>query len=277
MQKPLNYFDLVVATVRGKSPIPEYQNLAKDHSDLAENYLKSIKTSDSPRTKNYWINLLLKLSPRLLNKAWGKMSPNALTMCGEKSIQQLIEALVTIQTEKIPGDFIETGVWRGGLPLIMRAHLHSVADTQRTVWLADSFQGLPHDSTDSKDQLAHTLLKPLGYLKTQRQEVEKAFEFFGLLDHQVKFLEGWFKDTLPSLNKVAFSLVRLDGDYYESTRDAITALYPNLSQGGYLIVDDFNLPLGCKRAILEYREQNQITEPMVKINRQAVYWRKGIK
>ena len=91
----------------------------------------------------------------------------------------------------------------------------------------------------------------------------------------MQILEGWFKDTLKNKPKKQLSLIRIDGDYFESTRDAISELYPFLSPGGYLIVDDFNLPLGCKRAILEYREKNKISEPMVKINKQAVYWRKG--
>ena len=105
-------------------------------------------------------------------------------------------------------------------------------------------------------------------------QVKESLEYFGLNDEQVVFLEGWFNETLDLMPESPLSLIRLDGDYYESTRDAIERLYPRLSSGGFLIVDDYNLPLGCKRAIDEYRKNNNITDDIVKINKQAIYWRK---
>jgi O-methyltransferase len=276
MSQPLSYFDLVVEVVRGKTPIPEFQGHVFDHTQIAEKHLKTLRTKyQNQHSGSFLFDMLLRISPRLLNKAWARLNPPALTMCGEKSVNQLKDALETIHKDNIPGDFIETGVWRGGLPIIMRAFLHAVGDKKRKVWVADSFKGLPMTSEDNKDKLAHEFLEPLNYLSASRKQVESAFDYFGLKDDQVGFLEGWFKDTLKTLPSSSLSLIRLDGDYYESTRDALNALYPKLSVGGYLIVDDFNLPLGCKRAVLEFREQNQIQEPMVKINRQAIYWRKS--
>lgn len=273
--KPMSYLDLVVATVRGQSPVPEFSNFKVDRSKTAKEYSKKLKEKHKgKKSGSYLLDMVLQFGAPLLRKSWDKMSPAALSMCGEQSVSQLLEALETVHKEKIPGNFIETGVWRGGLPLIMRAFLQSVGDKERKVYLADSFQGLPDDLTDPMDKVAHKLLEPIQHLATSRKQVEAGFDFFGLKDEQVIFLEGWFKDTLPKLGDQQFAIARLDGDYYESTRDAIVELYPKLSVGGYLIVDDYNLPVGCKRAINEYREMNGITERIIKINKQAIYWRK---
>lgn len=276
MSESFDYFDLVVKTVRGHSPIPEYQNYSEDRTQLAKDHIKFLKQKFKGHSSgNILLDIIIKTGPSLLCKLWDKMSPAALTMCGDKSINQLIDALKNIQKENIPGDFIETGVWRGGMPIIMRAFLKSINDKNRTVWVADSFKGLPKDIQDPKDKTAQYILEPLHRLAVSQKQVEKSFDFFGLKDEQVQFLSGWFKDTLKKMPDQPLALVRLDGDYYESTMDALIALYPKLSAGGYLIVDDYNLPLGCKRAVNEYRQKNNVAESIVKINKQAIYWRKG--
>lgn len=275
MNAPLNYMDLVVNTVRGFSPVPELQNIKVDRSDMAKEHISKIKSKfEGKRSGNMLLDAAMSFGSGFLTKSWNRLAPPALTMCGDESINQLREALETIDKEGIPGDLIETGVWRGGLPIIMRAFLHDIKDTDRKVYIADSFAGLPQDVKDVKDKAANLLLEPLNGLSTSRKLVEDALNYFGLNDDQVIFLEGWFKDTLPDMPKTPLALVRLDGDYYESTMDAIKHLYPQLSSGGYLIVDDYNLPLGCKKAINDYREEMEIDEPMIKINKQAIYWRK---
>lgn len=273
--QPLSYLDLVIATVRGFTPIPEYQHAEVDRVSLAKEHLEVIKNKYSGDTKKpLSISLALTFGEPILVKAWKRLCPTALTMCGDKSIDQLLEAMRTIQAEDIPGDFIEAGVWRGGLPIIMRAFLHEQKILQRKVYLADSFQGLPDELSDPKDKAAHLIMDPIHHLNCSRKQVEDSMNYFGLNDEQVVFLEGWFKDTLKGLSDEKFALIRLDGDYYESTRDAIKYLYPRLSNGGYVIIDDYNLPVGCKKAIDEYRKENGISTPIIKINKQAVYWRK---
>jgi hypothetical protein len=265
----LSYMDLVISTVRGQSPVPELQNITVDRTIEAKEHLAKVKS------KSLMTRAFSALGPKVLNKAWSRLTPPALTMCGDKSINQLLEAMNVIESENIPGDFIETGVWRGGLPIIMRAHLNNIGNKERLVYIADSFQGLPNDSTDPKDRAAHALLDPIQHLSTSRKQVEDGLNFFGLNDNQIVFLEGWFKDTLVNLPDRPIALARLDGDYYESTMDAIETIYPKLSKGGFLIVDDYNLPLGCKRAINEYRKTHNISDEIIKINNQAIYWRKS--
>jgi O-methyltransferase len=276
MNKPLSYFELVVETVRGRTPIPEFNHHQKDQMPLALKHIEYMKSLyPSGKSGNEFIDLILESGPQLLCTIWSQMSPSALTMCGDKNLNLLIEAMQTVEKEKIHGDFIETGVWRGGLPIIMRAYLESIGNRERKVIVADSFQGLPDDAQDPNDQAAHLLLQPLQHLAASREQVEASLDFFGLKDEQVIFLEGWFKDTLPKLESKQLAIARLDGDYFESTWDAITVLYPKLSPGGYLIVDDYNLPLGCKHAIDEYRAANDIHEEIIEINGQSVYWRKA--
>jgi hypothetical protein len=104
--------------------------------------------------------------------------------------------------------------------------------------------------------------------------VKSHFARYGLLDEQVMFLEGFFSDTLPAAPLGQLAMIRLDGDLYESTRDALVPLYPKLSPGGYCIIDDYYAFTDCQRAVDEYRAANNITAEMVRIDKMAVYWRK---
>jgi hypothetical protein len=110
-------------------------------------------------------------------------------------------------------------------------------------------------------------------LAITRDEVEKNFERYGLLDDRVRFLEGWFKDSLPTVRDRTWSVVRLDGDMYESTMDGLTNLYPQLSVGGYLIVDDYTYE-PCRQAVADYREAHAIDEPIEAIDWLGAFWRR---
>jgi O-methyltransferase len=112
------------------------------------------------------------------------------------------------------------------------------------------------------------------YLKVSRAEVEENFRRYGLLDEQVVFLEGWFADTLPRAPIERLAVFRLDGDMYQSTIEALEALYPRLSPGGSCIVDDYALP-GCHRAVDDFRARHGIGEALERIDYTGVHWRKG--
>ncbi len=106
------------------------------------------------------------------------------------------------------------------------------------------------------------------------EEVRANFERYGLLDEQVRFLKGFFQDTLADAPIEQLAVVRLDGDMYESTIVALDALYPKLSVGGYLIVDDWGAVPGCRQAVEDYRRDHGITEPIVEIDWTGVYWQR---
>jgi len=103
--------------------------------------------------------------------------------------------------------------------------------------------------------------------------VRESFHRMGLLDDQVIFVEGWFKDTLPNIATKRLALMRLDGDLYESTMDALVHLYPKLSPGGYVIVDDMSLE-GCAKAVEDFRLAAGITDDIMTIDWTGIYWQK---
>lgn len=194
------------------------------------------------------------------------------TMIGRKRLSNLRQLTERVLRDGIPGDFIETGVWRGGACVLMRGVLktHDVID--RVVHVADSFQGLPPPDPDYPAD-ADSPLHNFKALAIPRSEVEESFRRYDLLDGQVRFHEGWFKDTLPRLGDARFALIRLDGDMYESTWTALSELYPRLSPGGFVVLDDFSIST-CRRATNEYREQFSINASIVPIDWTGVYWRK---
>ncbi|RKE40038.1 macrocin-O-methyltransferase TylF [Paraburkholderia sp. BL23I1N1] len=199
-----------------------------------------------------------------------------LTMCDDVLLDNVVELARAVIDERVPGDFIETGVWRGGVTILMRAALTAFGGSGRNVWVADSFEGLPapDPATDLRDAIWHHLMRAVGLLRSDLAAVRDAFARAGLLDRRVRFLPGWFAETLPGAPIARLALMRLDGDWYESTRVALDALYPRLSPGGFVIVDDYGLPTGCARAVDEYRAMHRIDAPLTRVNGQAVYWRK---
>jgi O-methyltransferase len=193
------------------------------------------------------------------------------TMIGSRRIDNLHRCVESVLEDDVPGDLIEAGVWRGGAAILMRAVLNVWGVTDRKVFVADSFQGLP-EPTHAADLAEKNVTSPA--LAVSLEQVKANFQKYGLLDDQVVFLKGWFKDTLPSAPFENVAVARIDGDLYESTRDALTALYPKLSPGGFLIVDDYGALQACRKAVDEYRDRHGINEPIQDIDGIGVFWRR---
>jgi O-methyltransferase/8-demethyl-8-(2,3-dimethoxy-alpha-L-rhamnosyl)tetracenomycin-C 4'-O-methyltransferase len=195
-------------------------------------------------------------------------------MIGLARLKNLRELIQRVVADGVPGDLVETGVWRGGACIYMRAVLSILGETQRVVWAADSFEGLPkpNESTFEADRGdTHYTHRELA---VSLEEVRENFRRFGLLDGQVRFLKGWFKDTLPNAPITEISLLRLDGDMYESTWQALESLYNKVSPRGFVVIDDYVLP-ACARAVDEWRRRHQIDAPLIEIDGAAVYWQKS--
>lgn len=196
------------------------------------------------------------------------------SMIGLRRMDNIQHCVTTALRDGVEGDLIETGVWRGGAVIFMRAILKAYGVTDRSVWAADSFEGLPVPDPHRYPADAGDTHHRYSGLQVGVDQVRHNFERYGLLDDQVRFLVGWFKDTLPAAPIERLAVLRLDGDMYESTMQAIDVLYPKLSPGGYCIVDDYGNVPGCKRAIHDYRDAHGITEPVEDIDGFGVYWRK---
>jgi O-methyltransferase len=188
-------------------------------------------------------------------------------MAGLRRMQNVQQCMEDVLARNVPGDFIETGVWRGGMTIFMRALLNLRGVTDRTVWVADSFEGLPPSTDQDGGDWSECR-----YLKASLEEVKNNFARFGLLDDQVQFLKGWFSDTLPAAPIERLAILRLDGDLYSSTMDALKSLYHRVSPGGYVIVDDYYSWPACRKAVTEFLAENKVKANIERIDWTGAYW-----
>jgi O-methyltransferase len=193
---------------------------------------------------------------------------DAETMVGTRQLDNIQFCITDVLKQKIPGDVIECGAWRGGATILMRAILRAYGDTEKSVWVADSFEGLP----STRFGLDFGLDK--GAMAASLEEVLENFARYGLLDERVRFLKGYFNKTLPTSPITKLSVLRADADLYDSQLDVLNNLYPKLSVGGYAIIDDYLELPGCKRAVDEYRQAHGITEEIKRIDSEGIYWQK---
>jgi len=211
-----------------------------------------------------------KYSP--IKRATGADQPTqAETMIGLLRLNNLEKLFKILLEEKIEGDCLEAGVWKGGASIFMNALNKVLDNSNRKIWVADSFEGLPK-STLAPD-LKYNWDSP--YLKVSLEEVKKNFRRYNLLDENVHFVKGWFCDTLPSIAVEKIALLRLDGDMYESTLDILNNLYHKVVPGGFIVVDDYSGIDSCSLAVDEFRAKYNISDEIIKIDWTGVYWRKS--
>lgn len=227
--------------------------------DLNES--KLLKTIEEPHVQD-------------LTGIYGRNWPKkALTMIGLMRLENLQFCVEETIRNNILGDLIETGVWRGGATIFIKLILKKYGIKDKLVFVADSFEGLPKPNVDRFPEDEGDDLFTYDALKISLDEVKKNFQIYGALDDQVKFIKGFFEDTMKNITTNNFSLIRLDGDMYGSTWSVLENLYEKLSSGGYLIVDDYRLG-ACKKAIHDFRKLKNIQEPIIPIDGSGVYWKK---
>jgi len=196
-------------------------------------------------------------------------------MAGLLRLNDLEMCLRDVVRNGVPGDFLEAGVWRGGASILAKAVLDELGEQDRVVWLADSFEGLPKPDREAFP-LDALDLSEFEELRVSLDDVKANFARYGLLDDRIRFIRGWFRDTLHDAPVTSLSVLRLDGDYYESTFYALDALYDKIQIGGYVIVDDYALP-ACKEAVDDFRKSRGIRSPLHSIDWTGVRWRVGDK
>ena len=193
---------------------------------------------------------------------------HGLTMVGLGRLDDLQACVETVVADGIEGDVIEAGTWRGGAAILARATLDTLGD-ERTVWVADSFRGFPKGPDDDEE----LDLSAFDFLAVSLEEVRESFARLGC-ERGVRFVPGFFEESLAALEGGRWAIVRLDADCYEATREALRRLYPGLALGGYLIVDDYGSFEGCRRAVDEFRSEHAIAEPIEKVDSTCVRWRR---
>ena len=200
--------------------------------------------------------------------------PFAFTMVGLKRLDNLEALIREVVKNGIEGDLLEAGSWRGGSAIFMQAMLELLGVDNRKLWVCDSFEGLPPPSPEKYPEDHGDIHHTFSILAVSEQSVRSNFKRFNLLGNNVQFVKGYFKDTLPLLDINKLSLLRLDGDMYESNMDTLEPLYNKVSAGGFIVIDDYGLP-PCKKAVEVFRKQNNIEDEIVDIDGTAVYWRKS--
>jgi O-methyltransferase len=228
--------------------------------------LARLRTSDLSVVRPYTLDS----RDREIGRDW---PAHAETMIGLFRLDNLQACITDVHERKIPGDIVETGVWRGGAMIFARGLLEVLGDTERSVWCADSFEGLPAPDAARYPADRGIRLHELPQLAVPLEEVRANFERYDLLDERVRFLPGWFRDTLPSAPIERIAVLRLDGDLYESTIVALEALYPKVSTGGWVIIDDYALE-ACKQAVEDFRLDRGIDDELQRIDWTGVYWRR---
>ena len=196
------------------------------------------------------------------------------TMVGMRRLEHLQWCAERVFEDGVPGDFLEAGVCQGGASILLRALQVAYAQSHRRTWLADSFEGLPVPAHEADTNYDFSETKQ-PWLAFSRAAVEDNFRTYDLLSDQVVFLPGWFRDTLADAPVPALAILRLDADLYDSTREALVALYDRVSPGGFIVIDDYYAFAPCRQAVQEFRGERGITERIRGIDRMAVYWRKS--
>jgi O-methyltransferase len=205
-------------------------------------------------------------------------------LCQWPSTQATVDLCRLMLTENIPGDFVECGVFKGAHPALMARVLQEAQDSQRWVWLFDSFEGIPEagprdadwpglgprPGVPKKGALISTKIAQCSVEDMLANMVD-----WGLDQSRLVIRQGWFQETMLREEALPhrIALLRLDADLYESTRVCLEALYPRLALGGVCIVDDYQLP-GCRAACLEYLEAEPEGLTVINDIHEPVWWRK---
>ncbi len=213
-------------------------------------------------------------SVRAVGNDW---PPTAETMVGLPRLDTVRGGTARALADGVPGDLVETGVWRGGTAILLRGILAALGDETRRVWACDSFQGLPEADAERYPIDVPLRLHEHAALAVGVDAVRAAFDRYGLLDDRVRLVEGWFRDTLPAVAAEIgpIAVLRLDGDLYESTMTSLEALYDRVRPGGFVIADDYGAMPPCREAVDAFRRERGIDEPLHEVDWTGVYWRRS--
>jgi O-methyltransferase len=261
---------------RSARPRPDAESLRRSYLELLKICLTDLAgartLSVARTTQGHVMSRQLEGEEARLRAVGMDWPLSGLTMVGLNRLDDLQQCVETIVSDGVPGDLIEAGAWRGGASILMRATLDSLGADDRTLWVADSFQGFPQaEAVDRYDLGAD--LAAVDFLAIPEDEVKANFARFGL-EHGVSFVPGFFQDTLPTLGDGNWALVRLDGDSYDATWVGLESLYPGLAVGGYLVIDDYQPLDECRQAVDDFRAKYGIDEPIEQVDWSAVRWRR---
>jgi hypothetical protein len=222
-----------------------------------------------------------------------RVLPN--TMLPARRLLNAYDVMRTVEQEGVPGDVAECGVWSGGGIGLMALASRRAGNRTRRFHLFDSFEGLPQPSVEDRNVLADfraqhpdlplsdaqgaAALQPIGACVGADAEAVRDFLTgrLGIAPEQLVFHVGWFQDTVPLARETIgpLAVLRIDGDWYESTRVCLEYLYDNVVPGGLVIVDDYGAFTGCRKAVDEALDQRGIARSrLVPVDEEGVFFRR---
>jgi O-methyltransferase len=169
------------------------------------------------------------------------------TLVSEPRIRSLYELSLKVETEHIPGDFVECGVCDGGTAAIL-GHFAASSASERTVWLFDSFEGMPEPSAEDTDAAKGWAGKDAGRI----ERVLQVLKSVGSDIDQVRIVKGWFEETFGRVSIPRIALLNIDADWYESVRLCLSTFYEAVVPGGFISIDDYGHWPGCRQAVDEF-------------------------
>ncbi|MEP6494550.1 MAG: PqqD family peptide modification chaperone [bacterium] len=234
-----------------------------------QSYLRDVRYRE-PESYDALVNA--KRIGTLIHREPGRYSHTMVGLHALTNIERLSERIFA---DDIPGDFVDAGTCRGGCAILMRAVQRAFQEAHRTVWVADTFSGVPQSSARADiDAGLDFTAKHYPWLSASLTSVRDNFRTYDLLDAGVRFLPGLFADTLPDPQMGGIALLRIDADLYGSTLDCLEALYDLVVVGGFVIVDDYGGLEPCRAAVDEFRARRRITAPLIRVNWTVVWWQK---
>lgn len=205
---------------------------------------------------------------------WTEGQDPELRMIGHVRMRSLRDLVERVIQGGIPGDMLGAGLRGGGAGILMRGILAAHGITDRTIWVADSLAGTPAANPATEPADADDHHSTCGALRASSEEVQANFRRYGLVDRQVRFLKGWFAETLSATPIDRLAILCIDGDMHASAIQTLDALYDKVVPGGYVIVDDYILA-GCRQAVDDFRECHGIRDQLYDVDGSAVFWRKA--
>lgn len=202
------------------------------------------------------------------------------TMTSIERMYALYKGVEYIVKNNIPGDFVECGVWKGGSSMLIAKTLLKFGVSDRQIWMYDTYEGMSEPGEEDKDILGINAKELLN--NASKEVSESVWCYSGLEEvrtnltttkypiNHINFIKGKVEDTIPdTIPKKNISLLRLDTDWYESTKHELTSLFPLLVKSGVLIIDDYGHWVGAKKAVDEYMEENKISIFLNKVDYSA--------
>ena len=206
------------------------------------------------------------------------------TMVSYQRLSNVYDLAELAENNKIDGAFVECGVWKGGCAAVM-AFVAEKAKSNRKVWLFDSFEGLPEptieDGNMAKDYAnnkASGKLKTINECVSSLEDVKEVFfKILKINPRNIAIKKGWFQNTLPiAKNEIGpIFILRLDGDWYESTKCCLDNLYDSVVSGGYIIIDDYGYWEGSRGALDKFFKERKINADITKIDCTGIYFKKA--